>query len=110
VEAFYDICKHKGLNGRQGVMIPQRNVQNLMLRQEVIESIKKGKFHVWPISTVEQGIEILTGMEAGALQLDGTYPEDTLFRKADERFLEIAEIVKKFAREEEEGEDQEEEE
>jgi len=109
VEAFFDICKHKGLSGHQGVIIPEKNVRNLMLKQEAIDSVKAGQFHVWPISTVEQGIEILTGMEAGTLQPDGTYPEGTLFRKVDERFLEIAEIVKKFAKEEE-GERPEEEE
>jgi lon-related putative ATP-dependent protease len=102
VEAFFEICKHKGLNGRQGVIIPEKNVRNLMLKQEVIDSVKAGKFHIWPISTVEQGIEILTGIDAGALQPDGTYPEDTIFRKVDDRFLELAEIVKKFAEEEEE--------
>ncbi len=104
VEAFFDICKHKGLNGRQGVIIPEKNVRNLMLKQEIIDSVKEGQFHLWPISTVEEGIEILTGMEAGTLQPDGTYPEGTLFRRVDERFFEIAEIVKKFAKEEEEGE------
>jgi lon-related putative ATP-dependent protease len=101
VEAFFDICNHKGLNGRQGVIIPEKNVRNLMLKKEVIDSVKEGQFHIWPISSVEQGIEILTGMDAGERQPDGTYPEGTLFRKVDERFLEIAEIVKKFAKEEE---------
>jgi lon-related putative ATP-dependent protease len=101
VEAFYDICRHKGLNGDQGVIIPKKNIGNLMLKQEVIDSVKAGQFHVWPISTIEEGIEILTGMEAGTPQPDGTYPEGTLFRRVDERFLEIAEIVKKFAKEEE---------
>lgn len=101
VEAFFDICKHKGLNGHQGVIIPAKNVQNLMLKQEVVDSVKEGRFHIWPISTIEEGIEILTGMEAGTLQSDGTYPEGTLFRNVDERFLEIAEIVKKFGKEEE---------
>ena len=101
VEAFFDICKHKGLNGRQGVIIPEKNVRNLMLKKEVVDSVKAGQFHIWPISTVEQGIEILTEIDAGERQPDGTYPEGTLFRKVDERFLEIAEIVKKFAKEEE---------
>jgi predicted ATP-dependent protease len=101
VEAFFDICRHKGLNGRQGVIIPEKNIQNLMLKQEVIEGVKAGQFHIWPISTVEEGIEILTGMEAGALQPDGTYQEGTLFRKVDERLHELAEIVRKFSKEEE---------
>jgi predicted ATP-dependent protease len=110
VEAFFDICKHKGLNGRQGVIIPAKNVRNLMLKQEVIDAVKAGQFHIWPISTVEQGIEILTGTEAGELQSDGTYLKGTLFKKVDERFLEMAEIVKKFGKEEEEGRKAEEEE
>ncbi|SFM64577.1 Lon protease family protein [Thermodesulforhabdus norvegica] len=102
IEAFFDICKHKGLNGKQGVIIPKKNVNNLMLKKEVIEAVEKGLFHIWPISTIEEGIEILTGMEAGKLQEDGTYPEGTFFRKVDDRLREIAEIVKKFAKEEEE--------
>jgi len=101
VEAFFDICKHKGLNSRQGVIIPEKNIKNLMLKQDVIESVKTGQFHLWPISTVEEGIEILTGMEAGFLHPDGRYPEGTLFRKVDERLSELAEIVKKFTKEEE---------
>ena len=107
VEAFFDICRHKGLNGRQGVIIPDKNVRNLMLKHEVIDSVKEGLFHIWPISIVEEGIEILTGMEAGTLQPDGTYPEGTIFRKVDERFLEIAEIVKKFTGAEEEEKERE---
>jgi predicted ATP-dependent protease len=96
VEAFFDICEAKGLTGSQGVIIPEKNVRNLMLKQEVIQSVEAGKFHVWPISTVEQGMEILTGMTAGTLQPDGTYPEGTLFRQVDDRLVELAEIVKRY--------------
>lgn len=103
VESFFDICKYKGLNGRQGVIIPARNVKNLMLRQEVIESVRQGLFHIWPISTVEEGMEILTGMEAGEAREDGTYPEGTLLRKVDDRLRELAEIARKYGREDEEG-------
>ncbi|MBN2126215.1 MAG: AAA family ATPase [Deltaproteobacteria bacterium] len=99
IEAFYDICRYKGLNGAQGVIVPSKNVRNLMLKEELIRSVKEGKFHIWPISTVEEGIEILTGMEAGHLQKDGTYPEGTLFRRVDDRFRELAEIVRRFAKE-----------
>ena len=101
VEAFYDICRFKGLNGRQGVIIPAKNVRNLVLKQEVVDSVKEGRFHVWPISSVEEGIEILTGMEAGALQPDLSYPEGTFFWKADKRLTELAEIVKRFGEKEE---------
>jgi lon-related putative ATP-dependent protease len=89
IKGFFDICKHKGLTGKQGVMIPEKNVRNLMLKQEVIDAVKEGMFHIWPVSTIEQGIQILTGMEAGQRQPDGSYPEGTLFRKVDERLRQI---------------------
>ena len=98
IKAFFDICNFKGLNGKQGVMIPSKNIRNLVLQKEVVEAVKEGKFHIWPVSTIEEGIEILTGMEAGTLQEDGTYPEGTLFRKVDDRLREIAEIVKEFGK------------
>ncbi|MGH9707645.1 MAG: Lon protease family protein, partial [Candidatus Acidiferrales bacterium] len=65
IEGFYDVCKLKGLTGQQGVLIPSENVEDLMLRDEVIEAVAKGLFHIYPVSTIEQGIEILTGMRAG---------------------------------------------
>ena len=103
VEAFYEICKHKGLNGGHGVIIPAKNVRNLMLKQEVVDSVKEGRFHIWPISTVEEGVEILTGMGAGVLQPDASYPEGTFFRKVDERLTELAEIVRRFGEKEDEA-------
>jgi predicted ATP-dependent protease len=98
IESFFDICKYKGLTGCQGVIIPAKNTRNLMLKQDVLDAVKEGKFHIWPISTIEEGIGILTGMEAGALQADGTYPEGTLFRRVDERLLELGEIVRRFGK------------
>jgi predicted ATP-dependent protease len=74
-----------------------------MLKQEVIDAVKEGKFHIWPISAIEEGIEILTGMKAGTLGAGGTYPEGTLFRKVDDRLSELGEIVRKFGKEGEEG-------
>jgi lon-related putative ATP-dependent protease len=103
VEGFFDICKHKGLTGDQGVLIPEKNIRNLMMKQEVIEAVRAGQFHVWPISSIEEGVEILTGVEAGRLQPDGTYPAGTVFGKADERLQEIARIVKDFGKAEEEA-------
>jgi predicted ATP-dependent protease len=101
IEAFFHICKAKGLNGKQGVIIPEKNVRNLMLKEEVVEAIDKGLFHIWPISRIEEGIEILTGMKAGALLPDGTYEEGSFFRKVDDRLREMIEIVRKFGKEEE---------
>ena len=103
IEAFFEVCQHKGLTGDQGVIIPSKNVRNLMLKREVIDAVKEGRFHIYPISLVEEGIEILTGIEAGALQPDGTYPEGTLFRKVDDRVNTIANIVKAFGKDTEGG-------
>ena len=98
IEGFFDICQHKGLNGKQGVMIPEKNVNNLMLRRDVVEAVEKGKFHIYPVTTVEEGIEILTGMKAGELQEDGTYSEGTLFRMVDDKLKEMAEMEKEFGK------------
>lgn len=103
IEAFFDLCKYKGLTGRQGVIIPAKNARNLMLKQEVIDAVKEDRFHIWSISTIEEGIEILAGREAGTLQPDGTYPEGTLFRKVDDRLVDLVEIGRKFGKEAEEG-------
>jgi lon-related putative ATP-dependent protease len=105
IEGFFDICQHKGLTGKQGVMIPEKNVNNLMLRRDVVEAVEKGKFHIYPVTTVEEGIEILTGMAAGELQEDGTYPEGTLFHKVDEKLQEMAEMEKEFGKSKEDEEE-----
>ena len=108
IEGFFDICKHKGLTGKQGVMIPDKNVNNLMLRRDVVEAVQKGKFHIYPVTTVEEGIEILTGMKAGELQEDGSYPEGTLFRQVDDKLKEMAEVEKEFGKSKENEENNEE--
>ncbi len=100
VEGFFKVCKAKGLNGRQGVIIPKDNIKDLMLEEEIVQAIQEGKFHVWAISRVEEGIEILTGMPAGERQSDGTYPEGTLFYLVDQKLRQMAEEVKKFMKEE----------
>jgi predicted ATP-dependent protease len=109
IEGFFDICAYKGLTGKQGVMIPEKNVNNLMLRRDVVEAVEKGKFHIYPVTTVEEGIEILTGMEAGEIQEDGSYPEGTLYRQVDDKLKEMAEMEKEFgkSKEEEESKDEE---
>ena len=72
IEGYYEICKLNGLDGSQGVMIPKRNIQNLNLDKEIIESVKKGKFHIYAVETIEEGIEILTGVPAGKKDIPGT--------------------------------------
>jgi len=79
IEGFFDVCKSKGLSGKQGVMIPQANIKNLMLKKEVIDAVKKRKFHIYHVSTVEEGIEILTGVKAGIPDEEGNYPVKTVF-------------------------------
>jgi predicted ATP-dependent protease len=79
IEGFFEVCKLRGLTGRQGVIIPRANVQNLMLRREVVEAVEQGRFHVWGIDRVEQGVPLLFGLEAGQAGPEGKYPEGTLF-------------------------------
>lgn len=77
VEGFYDICKQRGLTGNQGVLIPKSNITHLMLRRDVIESVKTGKFHIYPVDHIDEGIEILTGIKSGEKQADGSYPANS---------------------------------
>lgn len=78
IEGFFSVCKAKGLTGEQGVMIPHQNVDELTLDGEVIEAVREGKFHIYPVKTIDEGIEILTGVPAGTLQSDGNYPEGSV--------------------------------
>ena len=79
IEGFYDVCLKKGLTGDQGVMIPTANVKNLMLRQDVIQAVEKGQFHIYAVATIEQGIEVLMGLCAGKADSKFNYPENTVF-------------------------------
>ncbi len=85
IEGFFEVCKTKGLTGRQGVMIPEANVKNLMLSWEVVQAVEQGRFHVYAVSTITEGIEILTGRPAGTANEQGDYPPDTVFGKAQEK-------------------------
>ncbi|MEO7331519.1 MAG: AAA family ATPase [Minicystis sp.] len=85
IEAFFDICTAKGMTGTQGVLIPERNRDALMLRSDVVESIAKGGFHIYTVTTVEEGIELLTATPAGVADETGHYPEGTVFRAAESR-------------------------
>ena len=88
IEGFFDICKLNGLNGKQGVIIPIQNVRDLMLRDDIINEVKKGKFHVYPISKVEEGIEILTGVKAG-LKTEKGYEEGTVFDRVEKKIKDL---------------------
>jgi len=110
IAGFFDVCKARGLTGDQGVMLPQKNVRNLMLREDIVAAVGEGKFHIYPVSTVDQGIEVLTGMEAGELQEDGTYPEGTVNYMVDKRLRELASKLREYSARQDKKEDKEEEE
>lgn len=96
IEGFFDVCRAKGLTGTQGVLIPETNVPDLMLRNDVIQAVSDGKFHVYPVKTIDEGIEILTGVEAG-VKINGKYPEGTVNYLVDRKLVETMDLLKKFS-------------
>ncbi|HEU0187806.1 MAG TPA: S16 family serine protease, partial [Gallionellaceae bacterium] len=78
IEGFFDVCNARGLNGKQGVLIPAANVKHLMLRQDVVEAVRAGKFHVYAVENVDQAMELLTGVPAGEPDENGLVPNDTV--------------------------------
>jgi ATP-dependent Lon protease len=102
IEGFFDCCCHTGLNGKQGVMIPESNIKDLMLRRDVVKHIEEGRFHIYAVKTIDEGIEILTGKEAGAKPTDGSYPDDSINFLVDKKLKELAEEIKNFGVAEEE--------
>lgn len=100
IEGFFKVCKMFGLDGTQGVIIPRINIKHLMLKNEVLEAIKAGKFHIYAIDNIEDGIEILTRMPAGELQPDGTYPEGTVNFLVSKRLEELYRALKEKKEEE----------
>lgn len=98
IEGFFDICQARGLTGEQGVLIPAANVKHLMLRQDVISAVEEGGFHIYPVETIDQGIEILTGIPAGQRDEEGNYPEGSLNYLVEQRLREFAERRLAFSR------------
>jgi lon-related putative ATP-dependent protease len=96
IEGFFDICKARGLSGTQGVIIPQANVQHLMLRRDVVEACAEGKFAVYPIKTIDQGIALLSGLPAGERGADGAFPEGSINRLVEDRLRAFAMIRRSF--------------
>jgi ATP-dependent Lon protease len=96
IEGFYDVCRLKGLTGTQGVLIPAENVDDLMLRDEVIEAVAKGQFHIYPVGRIEQGIEILTGVCAGKKDSAGKFEPESVFGRADARLNQMAMTLRDF--------------
>jgi ATP-dependent Lon protease len=96
IEGFFDVCKAKGLTGKQGVMIPHLNIDDLMLRKEVVQAVKEGRFHTYPVKTIDQGIEILTGVEAGERTEDGHFKEGSVNDLVDKKLRELGVKIKEF--------------
>jgi len=104
IEGFFAACREVGLTGTQGMIVPESNTDNLMLREEVAEAIREGRFHVYAVATVDEGIELLTGVPAGEPQEDGTYPEGTVNRRVQDRLVDLAEKARSWSDGEGEGE------
>jgi predicted ATP-dependent protease len=96
IEGFFRVCREKGLTGDQGVLIPYQNVRNLMLREDVTDAVREGKFHIYSARTIDEGIEILTGVFAGEKQADGLYPEGSVNYQVRQHLKEMAERLKGF--------------
>jgi lon-related putative ATP-dependent protease len=93
IEGFFAVCMSKGLTGTQGVLIPRSNERHLMLGHEVVRAVAAGRFHIWSVETIEQGMGILTGMPAGVRGKNGRFPKGTLYRLVDDRLQEMAEAL-----------------
>jgi len=100
IEGFFKVCQAKGLNGDQGVLIPHQNLRNLMLRDEVVDAVGRGQFHIYSARTIDEGIEILTGIPAGERRKNGTYPKSAVNYLVDKHLREMAERLKGFYAEE----------
>jgi lon-related putative ATP-dependent protease len=105
IEGFFRLCAARGLNGEQGVIIPASNIENLMLHERVVTAVTEGKFHIWPIKTLDEGIELLMSLPAGQRQKDGRYPEGTVHHAVQARLLQLAEELNKFGEDDNDDKD-----
>ena len=97
IEGFFEVCRHRGLNGKQGVLIPHSNIRNLMLKEEVVEAVINKKFSIYGIKTIDEGIEVLTGVKAGKRGKPGRFPKDTVNFAVDEKIKELTEKLNKLS-------------
>jgi lon-related putative ATP-dependent protease len=98
IEGFFDVCSAAGLTGDQGVLVPAANVRHLMLRADVVEAAERGAFHVWPIASVDEALELLTGVPAGERDANGLFAEGSVNRRVDDRLAAFAERARTFGR------------
>ncbi len=100
VDGFFRVCRVCGLTGEQGVLIPVSNVNDLMLHEDVVTAVAAGNFNIWPIRTIDEGIELLTGRPAGTRDEHGNFPEGSVHQAVQARLLELAEDLKSFGNDE----------
>ena len=98
IEGYFEICTALGLTGEQGVVLPESNVANLMLKESVVEAISQGKFHLWPVRTIDEGIEVLTGVKAGERMPDGKFEPESVNALVDIRLRQMAEALQRFGK------------
>jgi predicted ATP-dependent protease len=96
IEGFYDVCRVRGFTGTHGILIPAQNVEDLMLRDDVIDSVAAGRFHIYPVARIEEGVELLTGVHAGTRDSHGRFESDSVLGRADERLRQMANTLKQF--------------
>jgi predicted ATP-dependent protease len=96
IEGFFDVCRARGLSGEQGVLIPAANVKHLMLRRDVIEAVRNGQFRIYPVSSIDEGIEFLTGIPAGARNAEGIFPEGSINARVEVRLLTMSELARLY--------------
>lgn len=94
IEAVFRVCQERGLSGEEGVMIPRSNIKNLMLAEDVIESVREGKFNIYAVSNVDEGIEVLTGVPAGQLNKDGSWAADSINDRVQRRLADLSNVVR----------------
>jgi len=97
IEGFFRICRERGLTGTQGVLIPATNRLHLQLSDDVVEAVEEGSFRIYPVSTICEGIELLTGVPVGERLPDGSYPGDSVYGKVDRRLEQMAETLRTFS-------------
>ena len=98
IEGFFDVCAERGLTGRQGVLIPSANVKHLMLRQRVVDAVAAGKFHVYAVADIDEGLSLLTGLPSGVADAEGRFPDGTLNRRISDALANMAEQRRSFSR------------
>ena len=103
IEGYFDICSKRGLSGQQGVLIPASNVAHLMLRRDVVEAAAAGRFHIYPVKTVDEALELLTGVTVGTPDAEGNLPEGSLNQRVAQRLKHLAELRRKYAKKAESG-------